>query len=114
MFIRTSLPKSGWVKFDKKVFTLPISAGAKVLYGYLVSSSTGTAYKDQHLLNVLKVSQKTLYKQKKELKDEELLLIEQIIPRVYVAYIGYTGKTAEQVKREWDKEDGLPKPKRES
>ena len=105
MFIRHELPSSNWTKIDRKVFTLPISAGAKVLYGYLCSMKNGSALKKDAMAEELGIKPRTLTTQERELKDANLLIIEQIQPRIYVAYIGHTKKTAEQVKIDWKKED---------
>lgn len=107
MIIRHSLPKQQWTKIDRNVFTLDISSGAKVLYGYLCGLRNGAAYTDINLIRELRMSQTTLTKQKRELKNEHLLFTEQVLPRVFVAYIGHTGKTAYEVKNEWKAEDSI-------
>ena len=107
MLIRSKLPGNHWVKFDRNVFTMNISAGAKVLYGFLAGSQNGDAYSDKDLAKIFKISQQTLTRQKKELKDARLLLIEQIMPRVYVAYVGSTQCSAKEVKDEWNERDTL-------
>jgi hypothetical protein len=107
MIIRHSLPKIRWTKIDRNVFTLEMSAGSKVLYGYLCGLRNGAAYTDINLIRELRISQTTLTKQKRELKNQLLLLTEQVLPRVFVAYIGHTEKTAQEVKDEWKEEDSI-------
>lgn len=84
-----------------------MSAGAKVLYGFLSASRPGDVYSDKDLAKAFKISQQTLTRQKKELKDNKLLLVEQIQPRIYVAYVGSTEASAKKVRDEWNIRDTL-------
>jgi len=108
MIIRHKSPERGWVKVDRRVLQLDISDGAKVLYLFLCSLKNGTAYTDLVLCARLKCKQATLTNRKKELKKEGLLLVEQILPRVYVAYIGSTKENCNVVRAKWADEDLLP------
>jgi len=107
MIIRHRSPDKGWVKIDKKVMTLDMSNGAKVLYAYMSGLKNGSAYSDKYLCMALKMSQAMLTRRKAELKSSGLLIVEQIQPRVYVAYIGSTSKRANEVREGWSSEDGL-------
>jgi len=109
MFIRKGLPGNYWNKLDNKIFTLDMSPGAKVLYAFLLSTHDGAVWTDEAIKDALGISRNTLLRQKKELRENNLLLVEQIQPRIYVAYLGHTNKSAEKVKLEWKKEDGLSK-----
>ena len=106
MIIRHSLPERGWTKVDRYVFTHgKLSDGAKVLYGYLCGMRTGDSSFDTDIAEELNISQQTLTKRKKELKDVDLLLVDQIGSRVYVAYIGHTNLPASLVKKRWVKRE---------
>jgi len=107
MIIRHKSPLKGWTKIDRYVLELDMSDGAKVLYAYMCGLRNGAAYVDAYLLKALKCSQATLTLRKRELKDKDLLLVDQVQPRVYVAYIGHSKVGATQVKAEWKKEDAL-------
>jgi len=102
MIIRHNLPRDNWVKYDKNVFLLTtISDGAKVLYGYMCGLRNGADAFDVDTAVKLGLSQQVLARRKRELKEAGLLLVDQIGPRVYVAYIGHTGISALQVKYQW-------------
>lgn len=105
MIIRHSLPHSSFTKVDRNVFTnLKLSDGACRLYGYLCGLRNGANLSDAYVMKAMNISQTVLTRRKRELKQEQLLLVDQISPRVYVAYIGYTGFTAESVKTSWLRE----------
>lgn len=105
MIIRHNLPQRGYTKIDRYVFTLDISDGAKVLYGYLCGLRNGASFSDKYIMKAMDVSQTVLTRRKKELKDKDLILVDQISPKVYIAYIGHTTQGASEVKRAWVKED---------
>lgn len=105
MFIRHDLPINGWTKIDRNVFTLDISAGAKVLYGYLCGLQNGANLSKEKMADKLKITPRTLTNYEKELKKANLLLIEQVSPRNWVAYIGHTRRLAVQVRNEWQEFD---------
>jgi len=107
MIIRHKTPSNGWVKVDRRVLELDMSDGAKVLYSYLCGLKNGSAYVDAYLVKALKCSTAMLTRRKKELKNHDLLLVEQVLPRVYVAYIGHSKETAAQIKEGWNKEDAI-------
>ncbi len=102
MIIRHSLPVNKFTRIDRKVFTdSSITDGAIRLYAYLCGLKNGANFSDQYILAAMKISKNTLAKRKKELKDKDLILIDQISARVYVIYIGYTNMPATQVKEWW-------------
>ena len=104
---------SGFTKVDRRVFTLPkskLSDGAKVLYGYLAGVQTGQDFSDKYIIKAMEISQDTLTRRKKELKNANLILTWQISPRVYILFVGCTGRysTATHVKDNWfNRNDGL-------
>lgn len=107
MIILHDLPGKDYVKFDKNVFlNHELSDGAKVLYGYMAGLRNGSDFTDTFILERLKLSRNVLARRKKELTDQKLLLVKQIRPRVFMAYIGHTGRTADQVKTRWEQENG--------
>lgn len=106
MIILHDLPNKGYVKFDKNVFlNHALSDGSVRLYGYLCGCRNGTDFTDELLLTKLNISRNVLARRKKELKDAGLLLVAQIRPRVFMAYVGHSGRTASQVKARWDREN---------
>lgn len=106
MIIRHSLPTKNYTKVDRRVFTNPkISDGAKVLYGYLCGLRNGANFSDKYIIQALGMSLRALANRKKELKDNDLILIDQIAPRLYVIYIGYTSLSAKEVRSTWVKDD---------
>ena len=106
MIIRHNLPNNKFTKLDRRVFSnSKLSDGAVRLYGYMCSLRNGANFSDQYLLTALSISKRALYNRKKELKEADLILIDQISARVYVASIGYTDFTARQVKNLWRSEE---------
>ncbi len=105
MFIRHYLPSDNYTKIDRKVFTdRDLSDGAVRLYGYLCSLRNGSNFSDTYIIKALNISSDTLARRKRELKERGLILVEQIMPRCYVIYIGYIGYSAELVKKQWEHE----------
>ena len=106
MFIRHSLPSNGYTKIDRHVFTLrSISNGACRLYGYLCGLRNGANFCDKYIMKAMDISQASLARYKRELSAADLILMEQIGPRVYVIYIGYTRMGASKVKESWVPEE---------
>lgn len=106
MIIRHNLPHRAFTKIDRKVFTNPdLSHGACRLYGYLCGLRNGANYSDKYVCKALDVAQASLTRWKKELKQERLILIDKVGPRIYVVYIGYTGMPASAVKAQWALEE---------
>ena len=105
MLIRKQTPKNSWTRIDKRVFTLNISDGAKVLYGYMFGLQDSSFYTDKYIIKALRSSQSTITRHKKELKDAGLLEVVQVLPRYYVAYLGNTHYDAQQMAAKWAKED---------
>lgn len=102
MIIRHSLPTRAFTRIDRRVFANPnISDGAVRLYGYLCGLKNGANFSDKYLAKALNIVPNTLTKRKKELKDFDLILVDQISARVYVIYIGYSNMTAKEVKEWW-------------
>ena len=102
MIIRHSLPTKSFTRIDRRIFANPnLSDGSKVLYGYMCGLKNGANFSDKYLLIAMDISQAVLTRRKKELKDMDLILVDQIAPRVYVVYIGYSGMPATEVKDWW-------------
>ena len=102
MIIRHSSPINSFTKLDRRVFANPnISDGAIRLYGYMCGLKNGANFTDKYIIKAMNISQTVLTRRKKELKDNDLILIDQIAPRVYVVYIGYTNMPARDVKEWW-------------
>lgn len=105
MIIRHSLPNKNYTKIDRRVFINPgLTDGSKVLYAYLCGLRNGANFSDKYLVKALDISLRALANRKKELKQHDLILIEQISPRVYVIYIGYTSFPASEVRSMWKDE----------
>ena len=112
MIIRHSLPTTRFTRIDRKVFTNDkLTDGATRLYGYLCGLRNGANFSDKYIMSALKISQAVLTKRKKELKDIDLILVDQITPRLYVIYIGHSRLSASEVKAGWNREDDLIKGK---
>jgi hypothetical protein len=108
MIIRHNLPNQKFTKLDRRVFAnASISDGAVRLYGYMCGLRNGANFSDAYIKKTLDISQAVLYRRKTELKNADLLLIDQVSPRLYIAYIGYTGFGARQVKNLWKDEEDL-------
>jgi len=106
MIIRHSLPSKNYTKVDRRVFANPkLSDGAKVLYGYLCGLRNGANFSDKYIMKALGLSQRSITNRKKELKDSDLIFIDQIGPRLYVVYIGYTSLSAKDVRANWINEE---------
>ena len=102
MIIRHNLPTKSFTRLDRRVFTNPnLSDGAVRLYGYMCGLVNGANFTDAYIMKALAISKTVLARRKKELKDFDLILVDQISPRVYVIYIGYTQMTATDVKEWW-------------
>ena len=107
IIIRDPISKC-FTKVDKYVFTVPsnrLTDGAKVLYGYFSGLPTGRAYSDKYLMKALGISQGTLTRRKKELKDMDLILTIQLGPKVYMMFVGRLDHPASLVKMHWEKEN---------
>lgn len=106
MIIRHNLPTKNYTKVDRRVFVNPkLTDGAKVLYGYLCGLRNGANFSDKYIVKAMGMSLRALANRKKELKENKLILIEQISPRVYVIYIGYTSLSAAEVRDTWIMEE---------
>lgn len=109
MIIRHNLPSKKFTKLDRRVFAnKDISDGAVRLYGYLCGLRNGANFSDTYIKIALGLSQTVLYRRKKELTEADLLLVDQISPRVYVAYLGYSSFGATQVKAMWKEDEDVP------
>lgn len=91
MYIQRIIPKPPYGVIDKYVMSHKgISDGAKVLYAILFSFRPSVNYTDEYLCRVLNLSSRSITARKKELKDADLLITEQIGARIYHAYLGTT------------------------
>lgn len=105
MIIRHTLPKTHFTKIDRHVFANPkLSDGAVRLYGYMCGLRNGANFSDSYIMKALGISKRALYNRKRELKALDLILIDQLGPRYYILYIGYTGMSATEVKELWTEE----------
>jgi len=109
MIIRGLYPSSQFTRVDKRVFVdRNLSDGAKVLYGYMLGLRNGQNFSDKYIMKALDISKVVLARRKKELKDRDLILVEQIAPRVYFLYIGYSTCPASKVRETWiSEEEGM-------
>ena len=106
MIIRHNLPHKQYIKVDRKVFINPnLSDGAKTLYGYLCGLRNGANFSDSYITKALRISQAVLTRRKRELKEADLILVDQVSPRIYVIYIGHSTYPASEVKSRWVNED---------
>lgn len=100
MFIHRSLPNKYFTRCDNNLITeSKLSDGAFRLYMYLALLQGGANYTDSYLMKVLRLSRRAVANRKKELKDLDLLIVDQIAPRTYQAYLGFTGVPATEVRR---------------
>lgn len=93
---------------DNKIATISkkiLSDGAYRIYGYLSSFQNGRRITDNYILTALDISQKTLTKYKKQLRDLDLVVVEQIVGKEYDIYIGSTSIPASKVKEYWNELD---------
>lgn len=103
MLIRTGDIFNGYTKVDKQVFTNPyLTNGAKVLYGYLSGLKSGQNFSDKYIMKALGISQQILTKRKKELKEQNLIMVKRIAARIYVMYIGNSKMSVHATERRWD------------
>lgn len=102
MHIKKGLPTGNFTKINNAFWTLDISDGAKVLFGFLVSLPNGKTIHDGYLAKCLGVSGKTISNRKRELKGVGLILMVQLAPRVHDLYIGCGEFNALQVKDRWE------------
>jgi hypothetical protein len=106
MIIRHNLPNKAFTKLDRHVFTNRwLSDGAVRLYGYLCGLRNGANFSDKYIIQALAITQRTLTSRKKELKDQKLILVDQVGPRIYVIYIGHSKMSAATVRAQWKKEE---------
>ena len=97
-----------FTKVDKYVFTnRDLSDGAKVLYGYFSGLPTGRNYSDTYLLKALGISMRSLARRKAELVATDLIMVDQISPRVYMLFIGRLDHPASEVKKHWAEQNDI-------
>ena len=105
MYIKRAPIEKPFTQIDRRVFENPnLSDGAVRLYGYLVGLRPGIDFTDGYLMKALHLSRRAIANRKKELKDADLITIDQIGPRIYMMYMGHTGNPASKVKAWWDEE----------
>lgn len=98
MYIQRIPPKRFFTKLDRNILVHDgLSDGAKVLYAFLFGLPPSTNYSDGYLIKVLKLSKRAIASRKKELRDADLLVTEQIGARVYHAYMGTSALPASKV-----------------
>jgi hypothetical protein len=103
MIIKKSLPHVGYAKISNSIFTNTVlSHGAVRLYGYLASLPNGKTFIDKDIMKAIGVSQPMLTRWKRELKDQDLILLVMLAPRIYDLYIGHPELSAGSVKRRWE------------
>jgi len=102
MIVRSMCPTKSFTRVDRRVFTMPnLSDGAKVLYGYLIGLKSGQNFSDVYISKALGISKVVLSRRKRELKNYDLILVEQISARLYFIYIGFTDYPASAVRDRW-------------
>ena len=105
MYIKRAPVVKPFTQIDKRVIeNKKLSDGAKVLYMYLSGLHLSTDFTDGYLMKVLGLSRRAIANRKKELKDCDLIYIEQLGPRIFMMYIGNTKNPASEVKKWWDEE----------
>ena len=89
MIIRTKGIYSGYAKVDNQIaMTRNISDGAFRLYAYFIALKNGDNFVDKFIMKGLGISQATLTKRKKELKDAGLIASERLASREYILWVG--------------------------
>lgn len=95
-------PVTSFTRVPNKVFfNNLLSHGSKVLYGILCALKPGQNYTDNYLKKVLGVSGPTLTRYKKELKDEDLLIVTQVNKGVYFTFVGLPNYPASKLQAEY-------------
>ena len=112
MYIKRAPIIKPFTQVDKRVIeNKKLSDGAKVLYMYLSGLHLSMDFTDGYLMKVLGLSRRAIANRKKELKDEDLIYIQQLGPRIFMMYIGNTQMSASEVKKSWDREKQKDLPK---
>ena len=89
MIIRTKGIYSGYAKVDNQIaMRRNISDGAFRLYAYFIALKNGDNFIDKFIMKGLGISQATLTKRKKELKDAGLIESERLASREYILWVG--------------------------
>ena len=106
MIVRQADLFKGWTKVDNHVTTnKKISDGAFRLYAYYSGLRHGDNFVDKYVIKGLGISKQVLTKRRKELKDADLICVDQIAARIYVIYIGNTRMSASRFKIQFEKEE---------
>lgn len=94
-------PMNNFVKVDISVMFSDLTDGAKALYVVMSSLKSGQSFTDTFLMNGLKMSKQSLWRRKKELKDMDLVHVEQIAKKVYFTFVGTKNYPASRVAAEY-------------
>jgi len=106
MFIHRIIPPRNHTRIDNKlIYDSELSDGAFRLYVFLFGLHSSTNYTDGYLMKAMGLSRRSVANRRRELKDKNLLLTEQIAPRIYHAYLGTGTLTASDVKKIMHKQD---------
>ncbi len=104
MTIYRFMPKEKYTKFDNAVMTVSRDAladGAKVMYAYLASHMNGKRITHNYLKKSLGISQGSIDKYVRQLKDLDLIVMDRIGVKQYDCYVGSTQVPASHVKHLW-------------
>ena len=104
MTIYRFMPKEKYTKFDNGVMTIATAAladGAKVMYAYLASHMNGKRITHNYIKKALGISQGSIDKYVRQLKELDLILMIRTGVKQYECYIGSTQVPASYVKEMW-------------
>lgn len=105
------LPTENFTKIDNRIIQNPeISHVAFRVYCFLAHLPNAKYISDGYILKSLGISQATLTRMKRELKERNLILMEQLGPKVWTLYIGTTKVNAHTVKNRWEKDEAESNP----
>jgi hypothetical protein len=105
MFIKKGTPRERFTKVSNAIVCdSSLSDGAIRLYCLYASLPNGKNITDAYISKVLGITDKTITRRKKELKEAGLLLVHRLAPNVYDIFIGYAEMPAVKVKELWDNE----------
>lgn len=105
MFLYTP-PTMAFSKLDRNVLYLPMSEGAKILYWFYATLKPGKYYSDTYAMKAIGISKSALMRRKNELREVDLLHVEQVAARTYITFLGTTKHSASKEFAEWKRDTG--------
>ena len=103
MLIKKGLPQESYTKIANEVIKdQTLGPTAFRLYALIASMPNGRNITDAYLEKCMGVSNSSLKRLKRELRDKDLILIDRLAPKVYVLYVGHYKNPASSVKGWWD------------